>query len=105
MARAQYPLNRGLVRFATRKPVFAYPSQSRGAGRAWQPGTVLVEVVVDREGRVVRGCVLKAEAQVDDYFVNASYRAALGWRFKENFGSNQVPKNEFNRTIITFKVL
>src|SRR5688572_16689944 len=40
-SREPYPLNRELVRLATRKPEVPYPSMSRGAWGKLRPGVVL----------------------------------------------------------------
>jgi outer membrane biosynthesis protein TonB len=98
--RARYPLNRGLVNAATSKPVPPYPSSF---GRGPKGGTVIVEVLVHRDGHVVCAHVVRADTHTDTYFIEAAPRAAMGWRFEENFGLERTPSAECNRTIITFR--
>ena len=96
----RYPLNRALERAATRKVHPPHPSSGRHTP---PPGRVLVEVVVDRDGRVVSACIHRADAHMGEYYRRVSRLAAMGWRFKENFGLDGAPRDEYQRTVLTFK--
>jgi TonB family protein len=72
-----------------------YPGLAR-KGRA--TGQVVVRILVDREGDVVKACVVRGHPLLH----RSSVEAALKWKFKRNFGFPKRPKRKYIQSEIVF---
>jgi TonB family protein len=83
--------------FAVKMQAAKYPQIAKDAK---VEGAVQLMVLVDRNGNVIRTCVINGHP-----LLNASARkAALGWKFKKHFGgtSASLPGVRYAKAFVTF---
>lgn len=91
-------------RTAIQKQVPTYPSSAIAAKSC---GAVVIQIWVDREGKVVAACPLPSVKKeiVDPLLVEAARSAALEWKFAPNFGFSEgaTPTFDYVRTALKFR--
>ena len=86
-----------LLKSVVKKVDPKYPATARAVGVT---GEVVLAALVDRNGNVVRTCVVKGHPLLQDAAVTAAKR----WKFGKNFGFRDYPPRErFVKTEIVFR--
>ena len=82
-----------LMNAAIKKVEPVWPPMGHGAGR------VRVKILVDRKGDVVKACAVEGHPLLRV----SAWEAALGWKFKPNFGLEAKQKRKYIQSEIVFE--
>jgi hypothetical protein len=85
-------VSRSLADAATQKVAPTWPPMGHGTA------PVKVKILVDREGNVTRACAVGGHPLLR----RPARAAALGWKFKPNFGLSKRPRRKYARSHLVF---